>query len=101
MNWYNFEKKYPRVFSDFQEWFARHHKEEFAKCSAPVYDLGRLIEYFKLKGFSIETIQGDGSANFIWHVNTGNEMRQGFASEHDAQHAGIYLAFEQGEKKFV
>ena len=99
MNWYNFEKKYPRVFSDFADWFSKNHKEEFAKCTAPVYELERLVEYFKMRGFGIETIQGENTTSMIWHVNIGGEMRQGFASEHDAQHAGIYLAFEQGEKK--
>lgn len=99
MNWYNFEKKYPKVFADFAEWFSRNHTEEFAACSPPVYNLNRLVEYFRLRGFRIETIPGQNEASIIWHVNTGSEMRQGFTSEHDAKHAGIYLAFEQGERK--
>jgi hypothetical protein len=99
MNWYNFEKKYPRVFSDFVEWFSRNHKVEFDSCTPPVFDMKRLIEYFTIRGFRIETIQAENAASMIWHVNSGNEARQGFASQHDAQHAGIYLAFEQGEKK--
>lgn len=78
----------------FSKWYETIHFSEWQKCSHPVYNKDRLIEFLCGLGYELHTHREEGTDTWYGQVAEGKRIT-GCSTEDDALQAAIYEAFEQ------
>lgn len=100
MNWYNFDKRFPRTFREFRDWYLHNYREEYLACEHPVYQAPRLLEFFKSRKLPVEVSPAEEYGGMV-KVSIGDHEISNAFNHETALNLGVYHAFELLEEKYV